>query len=359
MIMKILRNLFVATAMLVTFVSCNNTDALNATDTTIDEHGNQVKTKYDAIINIIENSSESKTEATVNMVDGKTTAKVRVTFTSEGGKFRRLYITENVGGEGAHPYTLQLGKDAEGKDIKVDLKGDKSIDLESKLKKGFDFAFNITPEQLEEGSVEYKFWATNNRGDFRNPDFKGNLGGVRRVAEIGTITLKFGTEANATKMKSFEAKQLFAPTADGKSETFISLFDGKTYKINEGAEMAAFWDFGFHYPGKACLYATSAYPLEIFVKDNMKEVIKNIKATGVNKTYFHKVSNGTYDFDNVTIEQLSKIKASSNTVIKDLKIGDIIEFVDNYGKKGLIKVVDMKATYNADGFIKIEVKMQA
>jgi hypothetical protein len=354
--MKILRNLFVATAMLVTFVSCDTTDALLATDTTIDKDGNEVETKYDATISIIEGSSESKTEATVNMVDGKTTAKVRVTFTSEEGRFRRLYITENVGGEGAHPYTLQLGQDAEGKDIKVDLKGDKSIDLESKLKKGFDFAFNITPEQLKEGSVEYKFWATNNRGDFRNPDFKGNLGGVRRVAEIGTITLKFGTEANATKMKSFEAVLLSAPLANGKSETFVSLFDGKTYKINEGIEMSSFWDFGYFYgnTGKACLYGTNNYPESGFAS----EFSNIIKDNNLNTTKF-RLSTRTADFFNdVTATQLEDITASNNSV-KKLNVGDIIEFVDNYGKKGLIKVLSITAGAGSNGRIKIHIKMQA
>lgn len=351
--MRILKNLFLASFMLAMFASCQDNLALVATDETTDENGDVVKTEYDATINIIENSNESKTEATVNM-GTKTTAKVRVTFASEEGKFRRLYITENIAGEGAHPYELQL-KDG----VKVDTKGDGSIDLQSKYKKGFDFAFDITPEQLEKGSVEYKFWATNDRGDFRNPDFKGILGGERRVAEIGTITLKFGTAANEAKMKSFEAVLLSAPLADGTSKSFISLFDGKTYKINEGAEMAAFWDFGYFYGDtyKACLYSTSNYP-----KSGFSEEYSNIlKDNKVNVTKFKLSTKTGAFFTDVNVEQLAELDASNITKesVTKLNVGDIIEFVDNYGKKGLIKVIEISEGMGSRGKIKIHIKMQA
>ncbi len=247
------------------------------------------------------------------------------------------------------PYELNL---ADG--TKVDLKADGSIDLESKYKKGFDFQFDIKAPNVTDGTVVYKFWTTNGRGDFRD-DSK------RRELEVSTITLKYGDATDAAKIKSFSATQLFSPTADGKSETFISLFDGKTYKINEGVEYAAFGDFGFHYDAtfKTSLYSTNAYPLHIFTEENMTSVIAAIEAAGINKTYFKLTGKDKAFFDAVTLSDLNTIIKTETQSIKYLKVGDVVEFVDNYGKKGYIYIVNINPTMGIKGFIEIEVKMEA
>lgn len=339
--MKNLKALFFSCLFAISFVSCDTNDELLV----------DPLSEFDAEILVTEDGIANNLNASIDVSD-KHDLKVRVTYTSNDEAMRRLYITVDTCGRGAVPFKLIL-KDG----TKVDLKRDGSIDLESKYKRGFDFQFDIkAPNDITDGTVVYKFWTTSGTGDFRD-DTK------RKKLEVSTITLNYGNRTLASQMKSFTTTQLLAPTADGKSKTFISLFDGKTYQINEGVELAALWDFGFFYgtTNQACLYSTSAYPLSIFKEDDMVSVIAKIKEEGIHETKFTLTSKDKAFFDGITPEVLSAINTSDITsqVIKDLEIGDVIEFVDDYGKKGYIYIVDMKKTYNSDGFIKIEVKIQS
>ena len=339
--MKNLKALLLIFAFAFSLASCDNNDELIVNPTS----------EFDAEILVTEDGVDNKLNASID-ISNKHELKVRVTYTSEDEAMRRLYITVDTMGRGAAPFELVL-KDG----TKVDLKGDGSIDLESKYKRGFDFEFDIiAPNDITDGTVVYKFWTTSGKGDFRD-DTK------RQKLEVSTITLNYGNKTVASQMKSFTATQLFAPRADGKSKTFISLFDGKTYQINEGVEFADLWDFGFFYgtTNQTSLFSVNAYPLNIFKEDGMLDVIKSIKAEGVHKTKFALTSKDKAFFDSLTPDDLANINTTDITSesIKNIEIGNVIEFVDDYGKKGFIYVVDMKKTYNSDGFIKIDVKIQA
>ena len=202
---------------------------------------------------------------------------------------------------------------------------------------------------LKEGTVVYQLWATSGTGDYRNMD-------KRLVVGPGTITVNYGGDnPSSAKVKEYKAKIMAAPLADGSSETFISLVDGQLYKINEGEEMVAYWDFGYFYgaTNKASLASTFDYPSNVI---DIAAVASITDKEELNKCYF---ALSTMDFDAVVnASDLNGIVKPASQTIKQLNVGHVIEFVDNYGKKGLIKVTEIKGTFNANDYIKLDIKVQ-
>ena len=283
-----------------------------------------------------------------------TAFEVLVTFKSSDKKMRRLYMTQNIAGAGSEPYELGIEN--------LDLKGDGSLDVESK--QGNEFSFVIPfpiLSNLEAGTVEYQLWATNARGDYR--DNQNSL-----AVGVGTIVVNYGGTNPETAVKNFSTKLFYAPLADGSSKTFISVLNGELFKISEGEEYASFWDFGYYYgaTNKASLASTYSYPA-LFDHDNdaNTNLVSVATLTGteqesLNHCYFAQSSKTSTDFDVIkTTEDLDFINDNlSNEVITDLSEGDIIEFVDNYGKKGIIKVESIKGTWNSGDYIELDIKMQ-
>ncbi|MTI19793.1 hypothetical protein E1176_02040, partial [Fulvivirga sp. RKSG066] len=196
-------------------------------------------------------------------VDANTnTQTVRVKFTSTDN-MNRLYVTENVSAQGDEPFKLE--ELVEG----IDAKGDGSIDLDSQNKTAFEFEFDLPVPSVGTGTVVYTFWATSGRGDYRDVT-------KRLVVGPGTITLNYGGTNSAAEVKSYSATMFAAPLADGSSKTFISLLDGELFRINQGEEYAAFWDFGYYYggTGKASLASTFNYPSDVIDVPNISGTAK-------------------------------------------------------------------------------------
>jgi hypothetical protein len=278
----------------------------------------------------------------VNVVSTQGTVKARVIVTSTKN-MRRLYMTRNVGGAGDTPYTPA---DLTSKTTKPD----GSIDVETDPN-ALDYALNLdVPSSITAGTVVYKFWATSGKGDYR--DASNSF-----VAGIGEIELVYGGTNAASPVKSYSAKILAAPLSDGSSNTFISLLDGKLYKINQGAEYSALWDFGYYYGStlKASLAAAGNYPTSII---DVATVAQTTDAE-LNSCFFQLSSKTTTEFDAISVSgDLSFVTSSSVERINNLAVNDVIEFVDNYGKKGLIKVTQIVGTFNSTDYIKIDIKVQ-
>lgn len=333
--MKNLKALFFFCLFAISFVSCDDNDSL------LEDSTGGETTLYDAEILVTEDGIDNKISATIDVVDNFN-LKVKVTF--KGEKMRRLYITENIEGQGVSLYTP---------DVDFDDKADGSIDLETKYKEEVEFIIPITAPTITDGTVVYKFWTTSNRGDIRDVTKNLSLG-------TATLTLNYGTKTNAqAPVKEFSAKLLAAPLADKTSNTFMSLLDGNVYNMNQGVEFVAFWDFGFLYGAstQAGLYSVSNYP-----KSGFDIASVNNEGDALNATKFR--------LSDVTVDSFSAIERSNelddinsesitSTKIQFLEVGNIIEFVDNYGKKGLIKVIEINPSAGTKGFIKIDVKMQA
>ena len=156
--------------------------------------------------------------------------------------------------------------------------------------------------------------------------------------------------------------KLIAPLADGTSKTFVSLVDGQTYSVNGGIEKVYLWDIGYLYSTATTDHATLRPPYNypaIAIDIPTKAGVTNDE---LNKTYFKASDKTTADFDAVAISSdldfVSVTATEANLKVVELAADDVVEFVDNYGKKGLIKVLQVNGTNGSDGFIRIAIKVQ-
>lgn len=296
--------------------------------------------------NIIVNPNNASTnERSIEIVATPSSlVKVKVNFTGDK-KMRRIYMTKNVysSNQGPQPYEYPLGSK----------KSDGSIDLDGDDKDTFNYTFNFDAPTNANDVVQYIIWTTNDRGDFRDVSKRNSIANDA----FGTVTIKASANADTSVngVKSFSQVLLAAPLADGSSKTFLSLFDNKTYAINQGVEVAALWDFGYYYgnTGKASFASAANYPTDIV----------NVPSIGgtteLNKFYFKKSDKTTTDFDAISKKvDLDFITKPTTERVNNLSENDIIEFVDAYGNKGLIKVVKITGTNGTSGSIKFDVKVQ-
>lgn len=344
--------MIVALIMGLSFSSCEEDESLLATDEEEDEEQSESVPKI--VVSEGELTDSASTTVYVSdLEEGAEEVEVTVEFSSEDDKMRRLYMTENLIGAGADKYEL----DIEG----LSKKGDGSVDL-SRDSEAYGFTFSIpfpVLSDMSEGTVTYDVWATSGRGDYRDSEKK-------LVAGPGTITINYGGEnPDDVEINEYEATLLAAPLADGTSETFISLVDGDVYAIEDGEEFAAYWDFGYYYGAagetkghEASLASTSTYEETFQVEAGTPVVdVSGIAGTSeLNDCFF---ASSSLDFDAVsTSSDLDDISTPSSQSINGLSVGDVVEFVDNYGKKGLIKVKDIEGTYNSGDYIELDIKVQ-
>jgi hypothetical protein len=65
------------------------------------------------------------------------------------------------------------------------------------------------------------------------------------------------------------------------------------------------------------------------------------------------------DFDAVvSASDLDDVSSSTSETLTNLTVGDVLEFVDNYGKKGMIKVTAIEGTWNNGDYIELDIKVQ-
>lgn len=299
--------------------------------------------EYDAELSLSEDGIGDVRMATVT-VDANTQSTITalVNFTSTNESMRRLYITQNIAGQGAEPYQI---------DANVDFKADGSIDIESANSNEIIYELELeVPSGVGAGDVVYELWTTTGRGDFRDQD-------KRLAVGVGEIILNYGGSNPAAEVNEFSATLLEAPLADGSSESFMSTYNGEVYRIDQGEEYAAFWDFGYFYgaTNEASLASTNNYPSPIVDI----EAISGVPREELNTMYFQ--LNNNVDFDAVsTSGDLASLTVSETDPqrITELAVGDVIAFVDSYGKKGLIRVADLVAGDGVTGEITIDVKVQ-
>ncbi|WP_010180289.1 hypothetical protein [Aquimarina agarilytica] len=312
----------------------------------------------DATIRFIEGGTDNKSTADITGEAGGT-VKGRVIFETTGTQ-RRLYVTQTLPGGAEMPFLLPLDKKATRRATKAD----GSIDLDAENKKALDFTLDLdVPSEMSDGKIIYNFWTTTGKGDFRNPDKRKSQG-------VGTITVSIGTGVNpAAKVLEFNGVKLFAPDSEGKTETFFSLLNGNANRIDQGPEFRAFWDFGYYYGASGVSKDQEASLVSVkdfdetfgFPVKGLKPGANEEDAANetLNQTYFSLSTKTTVDFDDTDMAgQLESIIKSASTNITNLTVGDVVEFVDQYGKKGLIKVNDIEPGFANDDFILIDIKVQ-
>ncbi|MCD8453744.1 hypothetical protein LNJ08_05005 [Tenacibaculum finnmarkense genomovar ulcerans] len=287
--------------------------------------------------------------------EASTTLDVIVKFSGAKKKMKRLYITKNVYGseQGAVAYDLSTVAAA------VKTYGDGSINLGSK--EGLEFTYSIpfeTPTSTD-GVVVYKLWTTRlaalgttSKGDFRDVSKRNAYDDENAY---GTITIKAGkATATAATIKQFTTVILGAPLDDKSSSSFLSVFNGEKYELKEGVETASLWDFGYYYgaTGKASLASTNDFPNSVINVSDISGVAKS----DLNHFYIKKGSD--LDFDTVTGNELALISTPLTEAVNKLSVGDVLEFEDAYGHKGLIKIAAIAPGYGTNGKITLDIKIQ-
>mgnify|MGYP003630674687 CR=1 FL=1 len=358
----ILKFTFLVCTMSFLAISCS-TDEGSVFDTPLpgDETGGD-GTNEPEVATIIFNEASPSSNVISASASGEvgTTVPGRIIFTSDAITQRRMYITQNISGQGDMPFnSFALASD----DLSKVLNADGSIDLDGATKKEIDFTFELPVPDIDNGQIVYTFWTTKGKGDFRDIEKRLALG-------AGTITVTVGTGTNpSAEVRSFSNIRLFAPAVDGTTESFFSLLNEEVYRINVGPEFRAFWDFGYYFGASgvsaddnASFVSTASYdesfgfPVEGLEPGSGEEDIEN---ETLNNAYFAVSSLDAAGFDGVLLSgDLANIAQSSSQKITNLSVGDVIEFVDNYGKKGLLKITMLQAGFNNNDFIEFDVKIQ-
>ncbi len=313
-----------------------------SSDDNAEIEGGSEETSFNLIVNTTNAAITAERDLTITAAPNAL-QKVNVTFMAENS-MKRLYIAKVEDGGAIVPFVF------EDAGVTVDNKKDGSLDLVGDNKK--DFTFNIdfpTPSSVD-GTITYLLWATTGRGDFRDVSKRNAIGEF----DFGTITIKAGNGAVGDGVKSFSGVLLAAPLESEKSESFISLFNNTIYRIDQGEEYAAFWDFGYYYGvnGNASFASAFDYP---------KSVIDIPAITGLASSELNNffIAKSNADFDTVTKrEDLNNITKPTAETITNLADNDILEFVDSYGNKGLIKVTKIVPGNGSDGKITFDVKVQ-
>ncbi|MDO6515621.1 hypothetical protein [Zobellia uliginosa] len=313
------------------------------------------------IATLVINENDGSNDILVAEASGEvgTTVPGRIIYTSTKNQ-KRLYITQNISGSGEMPFN---NFNIEGKDLKKALKGDGSVDLDGDTQKAIDFTFELPVPDIDNGEIVYQFWTTTGKGDFRDPTKRKALG-------VGTITVKVGNGTNPTaNVREFTDIKLYAPAEDGSTETFFSLLNGSAYRIDKGPEYRAFWDFGYYYGAsgdsaddKASFASTATYN-DVFPFDveglEADATEENAATETLNNFYLELSSKTAADFDAITLSgDLNNISKPNFEKTTNLNVGDVIEFVDEYDKKGLIKITEIKAGYGTKDYIVFDVKIQ-
>lgn len=284
-------------------------------------------------------------EATANSL-----VPVRVDYTGDK-KMRRMYITKNdfSNNLGPQPYKYPTAVQ----------KSDGSINIDGDDKTALIFDFDLdAPENLNE-IVEYIIWTTNDRGDFRDISDSNSIDDT----SFGKITIKAGANATgaSTDFKSFTQTILAAPLADGTSKTFVSVYNNETYKISEGIETAALWDFGYLYGAtfKAGFYSAYDYPTSGFGGKSVEEV-SGVSQAELNRCYFAMSTKTVAEFDAASDASSleNTLTTASSERVRELEEGDVVEFLDQYGNKGLIKITNIVPGNGSNGEITFDVKVQ-
>lgn len=363
-----LKSSLIALSLGLFITSCGSDDNTDILDTDPEDQ-NPIEDPTGVVKNAfidITRTGDDVTGTFFDMATGVAGQKVkgRVKFTSDKD-MGRLYITRTLPGGEPEPFEFP---ELDNKSIKALTKPDGSIDLDKDRKKDFDFEFELdVPANAEDGETIYNFWATSGKGDFRDPS-------KRLLVGVGTIDVKIGTNISATtSLKSYSGIKLFAPDSEGKFETFFSLYNGEAYKIEQGPEFRAFWDFGYYYGAdtgsnvsvgdNASLVSAKEFETEFpFPVKGLKPDIseEDVANETLNEAFFAISSKTAADFDAASVSaDLDDIVKPSTVSVTKLEKGNIVEFVDNYGNKGLIKVVELQKGFNNDDFITIDVKVQS
>lgn len=302
-------------------------------------------------------AADDKFTAEINGEAGGT-VEGRVIFTTTEGTQRRLYITQTLPGESAMPFEIPTLTNKS-------TKADDSIDLDADATDGFDYTFDLNVPTDVNGAIVYNFWSTTGKGDFRDATKRLLLG-------IGSIEVTVGTgTTNDSSIREINGVNLFAPDSAGQTANFFSFLTGEEYVVvsvagedASGPEFRFLWDLGYYYPGdsvgasfSSTSFFSTAFPFNV---EGFEASADEIAAGEVlNNAYFNLSTMTVAEFDAITMSsELDFVTNSGVENIEGLVVGSVVEFVDNYGNKGLIKITGLVPGFGNNDNITFDVKIQ-
>lgn len=164
------------------------------------------------------------------------------------------------------------------------------------------------------------------------------------------------TITSASGISAYSMVMLPAPTADKTSKSFFSSMSGKAYSFNDvtttSDPISATIDFGYYYTSKATLAAPASTAWTSDIKYTMASWTKR------NNTKFKTTTMTKAEFDAATPATINDAaNGASVNNISDIATGQVIAFVTESGKNGLIYVEDLKPGTGGGDYIKIDVKV--
>lgn len=189
-------------------------------------------------------------------------------------------------------------------------------------------------------------------------NFTSNLGGLNpntvyylRAYATNSAGTSYGNQVNFITenidYSSFASVQLFAPTADNTSKTFMSLTTGITYSFTEASSNSASIDLGYFYGftaqasfTSASDYLTTAYDLTTWPTRN----VTSFRATSVIFDNINSASGLAMSYDGGSPATNGTNPAGGDTRIYNLTDGQVIAFRTASDKKGLIKILSRTGT---------------
>lgn len=348
---KFTKNLLplLALAAVMTIVSCGEDDETIFEDP---DPTDSTASPFDARLNTSDADSLTAEIFLSDVTDG--TIDLFITFISDDASMRRIYSTLDSLGQGEEAFTLGALTGAEDK-------ADGSLELDSDQTDAFTVNLDLPTEGLPtEGTYVYKFWTTTGRGDFRDDTKRQATTPITLTVDLG------GTNPDKALIEYSETITLEAPLGDATSETFVSSLTGDVYKISDGEEYAALWDFGFYYLNSTgvSLASTAEYPALFADPDGGEGLVTvnaflGIESTEVNDAYFRLAPEdtdfSTFEFsDDLTFEMTE----SDEQDINQLAVGDVVYYMDQYGSKGVLEITDLVGSFGSDGYVSFNLKVE-
>lgn len=159
----------------------------------------------------------------------------------------------------------------------------------------------------------------------------------------------------ATTLSSYSAVMILVPSTDKMSKTFYSSSDNTLYSRTDADNSSSTQskiDFAYYYGVSNHASITSPYGMPTVIQNLAGWSVKNNTMLGLTT-----LTSANFDAaDNAAV--VSANSSATMSTVTTLIAGDVLAFKTVAGKMGLIRVSDIKGTYNDGDYMKIDVKVQ-
>jgi len=272
--------------------------------------------------------------------------KPTITITSPTGDTLEYLAGDTI------PFTVVLGTN--NKELKT-------LKIELKKKDGALYATSGVDSTLEKGKTNITINigiilpSLINAGDILEITFTVTDAEPLSASVTKVIKIK----AAAANINTYSAT-LFNIIASASSKSFFASSTGKVYsytEVNASTSLKAGIDITYYYGNTDTWTLCNLEALP----SPWASLAGDMSSWTKNNTTFKITSISTADFDAITNETqlLSKfIETGTDKKATELSTGKVVSFKTASGKKGLLKVTEIKGTSSSGDYIKVDIKIQ-